>query len=184
MSNFITTIITFFENLDWKLVTAGFGIVIIFTLIVYLLVIIVTSLQSRRAAIKVSLPDINNYNNTGSDVSEFEEIKDMSIELINSDDDKIDDKIDNSNIKDNEDSFFKALSLEAKKYIPKSTFKINMPEIGKINYEAIIKEKKEKSKKQTKKDLERLKKIAKADAESVLLESNLTDNIKTGGIIT
>lgn len=140
---------------DWKLVVAGLGMLVIFLLMVYLLSLIVISFQRRKAAVSVSLPDINTYNKKDDNLKQFEELKVFEVELIAPDEYVVE-----AEPKDNEELFVTALSIETKKYIPKSDEKIEMPEVGEIDYEAIKMEK-------TKDAINRLKKIAKADEESL-----------------
>lgn len=149
---------------DWKLVVAGLGMLVIFLLIVYLLSLIIISFQRRKAAVSVSLPDINTYDKKDDNLKQFEELKVFEVELITPDEYVIE-----AEPKDNEELFLTALSIETKKYIPKSDEKIEMPEVGEIDYEAIKMEK-------TKDAINRLKEIAKADEESFI-------DINDGGVI-
>ena len=149
---------------DWKLVVAGLGMLVIFLLMVYLLSLIVISFQRRKAAVSVSLPDINTYNKKDDNLKQFEELKVLEVELIAPDEYVIE-----AEPKDNEELFVTALSIETKKYIPKSDEKIEMPEVGEIDYQAIKMEK-------TQNAINRLKEIAKADEESLV-------DINNGGVI-
>lgn len=149
---------------DWKLVVAGLGMLVIFLLMVYLLSLIVISFQRRKAAVSVSLPDINTYNKKDDNLKQFEELKVFEVELIAPDEYVIE-----AEPKDNEELFVTALSIETKKYIPKSDEKIEMPEVGEIDYQAIKMEK-------TQNAINRLKEIAKADEESLV-------DINNGGVI-
>lgn len=153
--NIINTLKNFFVIQDWKLVVVGLGMLVIFLLIVYLLSLIVISFQRRKAAVNISLPDINTYDKKDDNLKQFEELKVFEVELITPDEYVIEEEP-----KDNEELFLTALSIETKKYIPKSDEKIKMPEIGKIDYQAISK----------------LKRIAKADEESFI-------DINGGGVI-
>lgn len=149
---------------DWKLVVAGLGMLVIFLLMVYLLSLIVISFQRRKAAVSVSLPDINTYNKKDDNLKQFEELKVFEVELIATDEYVVE-----AEPKDNEELFVTALSIETKKYIPKSDEKIEMPEVGEIDYQAIKMEK-------TQNAINRLKEIAKADEESLV-------DINNGGVI-
>lgn len=166
--NIINTFKKFFVIQDWKLVVAGLGMLVIFLLIVYLLSLIIISFQRRKAAVNISLPDINTYDKKDDNLKQFEEPKVFEVELITPDDDVIGEEP-----KDNEELFLTALSIEAKKYIPKSDEKIEMPEVGEIDYQAI---KMEKTKERTQSALDRLKRIAKADEESLI-------DINNGGVV-
>lgn len=152
--NIINTLKNFFVMQDWKLVVAGLGMLVIFLLIVYLLSLIIISFQRRKAAVSVSLPDINTYDKEDDNLKQFEELKVFEVEIITPDEYVIE-----AEPKDNEELFLTALSIETKKYIPKSDEKIEMPEVGEIDYQAIKMEK-------TKDAINRLKEIAKADEES------------------
>ena len=162
--NIINTLKNFFVMQDWKLVVAGLGMLVIFLLMVYLLSLIVISFQRRKAAVSVSLPDINTYNKKDDNLKQFEELKVFEVELIAPDEYVIE-----AEPKDNEELFVTALSIETKKYIPKSDEKIEMPEVGEIDYQAIKMER-------TQNAINRLKEIAKADEESLV-------DINNGGVI-
>lgn len=166
--NIINTLKNFFVIQDWKLVVAGLGMLVIFLLMVYLLFLIVISFQKRKAAVSVSLPDINTYGKKDDNLKQFKELKVFEVELITPDDDVIEEEP-----KDNEELFLTALSIETRKYIPKSDDKIKMPEVGEMDYQAI---KMEKTRKRTQSALDRLKRIAKADEESFI-------DINNGGVI-
>ena len=166
--NIINTLKNFFVIQDWKLVVAGLGMLVIFLLIVYLLSLITISFQRRKAAVSVSLPDINTYGKKDDNLKQFEEPKVFEVELITPDDDVIEEEP-----KDNEELFLTALSIETRKYIPKSDDKIKMPEVGEMDYQAI---KMEKTRERTQSALDRLKRIAKADEESFI-------DINNGGVI-
>lgn len=166
--NIINTLKNFFVIQDWKLVVAGLGMLVIFLLMVYLLSLIVISFQRRKAAVNVSLPDINTYDKKDDNLKQFEELKVFEVELITPDEYVIEEEP-----KDNEELFLTALSIETKKYIPKSDEKIKMPEVGKMDYQAI---KMEKTRERTQSALDRLKRIAKADEESFI-------DINNGGVI-
>ena len=162
--NIINTLKNFFVMQDWKLVVAGLGMLVIFLLMVYLLSLIVISFQRRKAAVSVSLPDINTYNKKDDNLKQFEELKVFEVELIAPDEYVIE-----AEPKDNEELFVTALSIETKKYIPKTDEKIEMPEVGEIDYQAIKMER-------TQNAINRLKEIAKADEESLV-------DINNGGVI-
>ena len=83
-------------------------------------------------------------------------------------------------MKNNDDSFLTALTIETGKYIPKSDNHVNMPEISeKIDYEKIRQQKARESEDRQKQELERLKEIARADEEQVT-DENSNDN---GGVL-
>lgn len=174
--NIINTLKSFFTIQDWRFIIAGLIMIAIFLLIVYLLSVIVISFQKRKAAVNVSLPDIDSYNKKDKIVKQFEESEDLEVELIDANDDVIKEEA-----KNNENLFMTALSIETGQYIPKADDKIDMPEIGDIDYETIKIQKTEKAKEKTKKKLERLKKIAKADEEGVVEEKFI--NIDDGDIL-
>lgn len=160
----------FFYVMDWKLVVAGLIMIVIFSLIVYLIVLTALSFQRRRAEVGVSLPDINKYTGSENNSTQFERLTELEVELIE------DDEIDDSDIPTaNEDSFFAALSLETRKYIPKPNLDLDMPEVEVIDYEAIRREK-------AQGELERIRKIAKADEQDIIEES-LIDNKDSEGLV-
>lgn len=153
----------FFYVMDWKLVIAGLIMIVIFLLIVYLIVLTVLSFQKRKAEVGVSLPDINKYADSENNSTQFKGLTKMEVELIEND------EVDHSDVPTiNEDSFFAALSLETGKYIPKPNLDLDMPEVEVIDYETIRREKEQE-------ELERIRKIAKADEQDIIEES-LIDN--------
>ena len=107
--NIINTLKNFFVIQDWKLVVAGLGMLVIFLLMVYLLFLIVISFQKRKAAVSVSLPDINTYGKKDDNLKQFKEPKVFEVELITPDDDVIEEEP-----KDNEELFLTALSIETR----------------------------------------------------------------------
>ena len=118
-------IFNFFKNLNLKIVTAGFGLIVIFGLIIYLLLIMVRSLQIRKAALKVRLPAIDGYGNEAFTTPEFKEPKTFEVELIDSNEKVIQDSkpVD-------EKAFLTSLTFEAKSYIPSDEEILDMPRIN------------------------------------------------------
>lgn len=180
MNSFLLIMENFFRSLDWNLVIAGFGIIFIFTLMVYLILIIVSSYQNRRKALNVSLPVLDDYGNNVLSEPQFKELKELSLELVSSDDDVIN-ELENKN---NDKSFLTALTLETKKYIPVENEEINMPEVKEDNYEVINLDKEKFATKRTKQTLDKIRKIAQADGKEIEYEDVMFDNIGDGeGII-
>lgn len=115
---------TFLKGMTVKGLIAGLGITVIFSLIVYLLMIMVFSYQSRRAAVKVRLPAIDGYGEDAFSMPEFKEPKQFIVELIDLNEDTPQNSKPNDEVK-----FISALTLETRKYIPTEQENIIMPKI-------------------------------------------------------
>lgn len=159
--NIIQNIKNFFEIMDWKLVIAGFGMLFIFLLIVYLISVIVISFQKRRDQVNVKLPDIDTYDKEESKGPEFKEVKKLEVELINPNDDVV---IGENNNKGSYDYFIQALSIETRKLFPSMLSFPSMPKIKAIDYEAIKKENIERSQKES---FDKMKKLAEEDDREI-----------------
>lgn len=177
--NIINTMRDFFSTQDWKLVIAGFGMITIFILIIYLISLIVISFQNRKEAVNIKLPDINTYNNNIEVKKQFEDAKVLEVELISAEQDVVK----NAQLKDDENLFLTALSIETKKYIPATIEDIDMPQVGEIDYEAIKLEIAEKAREKDMSTLSMLKKLAQADELETLEENFIDININDGGAI-
>ena len=168
----LNTIKNFIEIQDWRLVVAGFGMIIIFVLMVYLLSLIVLSYQRRRDAVQVSLPEIDSSGIVNHDsVDKFKEADTLEVELISSDDDNVIN--DNLNIDDS--LFLTALTVETKKFIPLAQEDMDMPEIGEIDYEGIKMKMEAEAEQWRKERLQRLKEIAKSDEQDLIDASLIND---------
>ena len=168
----LNTIKNFIEIQDWRLIVAGFGMIIIFVLMVYLLSLIVLSYQRRRDAVQVSLPEIDSSGLVNHDsVDKFKEANPLEVELISSDDDNVIN--DNLNIDDS--LFLTALTVETKKFIPLAQEDMDMPEIGEIDYEGIKMKMEAEAEQRRKERLQRLKEIAKSDEQDLIDASLIND---------
>lgn len=168
----LNTIKNFIEIQDWRLIVAGFGMIIIFVLMVYLLSLIVLSYQRRRDAVQVSLPEIDSSGLVNHDsVEKFKEADPLEVELISSDDDNV--VNDNLNIDDS--LFLTALTVETKRFIPLAQEDMNMPDIGEIDYEGIKMKMEAEAEERRKERLQRLKEIAKSDEQDLIDASLISD---------
>ena len=168
----LNTIKNFIEIQDWRLIVAGFGMIIIFVLMVYLLSLIVLSYQRRRDAVQVSLPEIDSSGLVNHDsVDKFKEADPLEVELISSDDDNV--VNDNLNIDDS--LFLTALTVETKEFIPLAQEDMDMPDIGEIDYEGIKMKMEAEAEQRRKERLQRLKEIAKSDEQDLIDASLIND---------
>lgn len=169
----LNTIKNFIEIQDWRLVVAGFGMIIIFVLMVYLLSVIVLSYKHRRDAVQVSLPEIDSSGLVSHDsVDKFKEADTLEIELISSDDDNV---VVNDNFNIDDSLFLTALTVETKTFIPLAQEDMNMPDIGEIDYEGIKMKMEAEAEKRRKERLQRLKEIAKSDEQDLIDVSLIND---------
>ena len=173
--NFLDVLTKFFSVQDWRLIGAGLIMILIFALMVSLVSFIVISYLRRKEAVNISLPDINTYGLNSKEVKpQFTEPSILELELVPPERDIINPE----EMKNNDDSFLTALTIETGKYIPKFGNHVNMPEISeKIDYEKIKQQKARESEDRQKQELERLKEIARADEEQV------TDENDNGGVL-
>lgn len=170
--NVLNTIKNFIEIQDWRLILAGFGMIIIFGLMVYLLSLIVLSYQRRRDAVQVSLPEIDGSGLVSHDpVDKFKEANPLEVELMSAEDDNI--VNDNLNVDDS--LFLTALTLETKRFIPLSKEDMDMPDIGEIDYEGIKLKMEAEAEERRKERLQRLKEIAKSDEQDLVDVSLIND---------
>lgn len=168
----LNTIKNFIEIQDWRLIIAGFGMIIIFVLMVYLLSLIVLSYQRRRDAVQVSLPEIDSSGLVNHDsVDKFKEADTLEVELISSDDDNV--VNDNLNIDDS--LFLTALTVETKRFIPLAQEDMDMPDIGEIDYEGIKMKMEAEAEERRRERLQRLKEIAKSDEQDLIDASLIND---------
>lgn len=167
--NFLNVLTKFFSVQDWRLIGAGLIMILIFILMVSLVSFIVISYLKRKEAVNISLPDINTYGLDSKEVKpQFTEPSILELELVPPERDVINPE----EMKDNDDLFLTALTIETGKYIPKSSSYVTMPEISeKIDYEKIKQQKEQEAKDRQKQELERLKEIARADEEQVTHEN-------------
>lgn len=120
----------FFKNLNVRTITAGFGIIAIFGLIIYLLFIMIRSLQDRRAALKVRLPAIDGYGDEAFTEPQFTEPNMFLVEMIDANE-----KVAQDSEPIDEKTFMTTLTLEAKTYIPNDEEIIDMPTIKEKIYD-------------------------------------------------
>lgn len=166
MNDLLSNVKSFFEMLEWKFLIAGAVMIIIFTLMVYLISLIVLSVQRRRNAIKTSLPDIKDVGGEGAKSAAFKELEDLEIELIDNEEDVIALTDDNNN----EELFLTALAIETGQYVSLASEPSEMPEVGELDIEAIKEQKRLESEERRKMALARMKIAAKADKDSNQIE--------------
>lgn len=118
----------FFRNLNLRIIIAGFGIVAIFGLIIYLLLIMISSLQERRAALKVRLPIIDGYGDEAFTEPQFTEPNVFLVEMIDTNE-----KVVQDSKPVDEKAFMTTLTLEAKTYIPNDEEVLDMPTINNMS---------------------------------------------------
>lgn len=159
----INTIKNFLTIQDWKLLTAGFVMVLIAIVMIYLISLIVLSFRRRREAVDVRLPEIDNSGNMKSE-HKFKENNDFEIQLV----DYEDDIGETQDLGINENLFIKALSMETKRYISTNKDEVDMPEVGEIDYKGIKLKLENEAREREKDKSERLRQIAKADEEDFL----------------
>lgn len=171
MNNVLDAVIKFISIQDWRLVIAGFGMIVIFLLMIYLISLIVLSFQRRRDAVDVKLPDIDNQYGEKDKKATFKEIESLEVELVDSNEDLI-----NTDRKDhNEEAFLTALSLESKRFVPLDYKKFEMPVLGEIDYESIKRRMEAEAENKIRENLERLRKIAESD-ERDFVDMSLINN--------
>ena len=163
MNDLLSNVKSFFEMLEWKFLIAGAVMIIIFILMVYLISLIVLSVQRRRNSIKTSLPDIKDVGAEGAKSSAFKELEDLEIELIDNEEDVTALTDDNNN----EELF---LAIETGQYVSLASEPSEMPEVGEMDIEAIKEQKRLESEERRKMALARMKIAAKADKDSNQIE--------------
>lgn len=142
--------------LNKKLIIGAFLMILISSVVITLIVLLFMSIKSRREAIAVNLPDINENGEIQKDPV-FKEQEELVVELI--EDEEIDLK--NSKIVDNEEDFLTALSYETKKcFALEKDSNLEMPEIGVMDYDKI---KEEKKKERDESFITHYKELAEAD---------------------
>lgn len=160
------TLTDFTEMINVKFVIATVIMLIIFLVICYLLLLIVQSIQKRSEAINVKFPSIDDYGE-GHNKKQFNEGKEITVELVNSEDDVVKEKVELD-----EDLFLSALSSEIRKPLIDDELQISMPEVGEIDYDKIKKERKKELEvarlEQERASQERLRELALADNEDEL----------------
>lgn len=171
MNNILDTVKQFISIQDWRLVIAGFGMLVIFLLMIYLISLIVLSFQRRRDAVDVKLPDIDKEVSEDDNKEKFKEAESLEVELIDSNDDVV-----NSDKTDiNDELFLKALTIESKQFIPLTYKGLDMPEVGDIDYESIKSKMEAEAEDRRRESLERLKQIAKSDEQDLVDLSLIND---------
>lgn len=149
MNKILDSFQLFFGTLDWKLLTAAIVMIIIIIISIYILVMTALSIQRRRIAIKVSLPNLETSTNNKKRAPQFENNKNLEIELVNPENDII-----NKHSENLKDSYFiQALTMESKQYFPTKEDIIDMPEAEEYEY----------NKEENRRKQEHLREIAKAD---------------------
>lgn len=164
------------ELIEGRFIIAVIGMASITIGMIAILSFLVISFKKRREAIAVNLPDINANGEIDNLKPVFKEKDDLVAELIVENEDVIkDDKVDND-----EDYFLTALSYESKQYIHNNdsdSFKINMPDVGEIDYEKILKEKKLEKEKTF---MNHFKELAEADKEEEFESNELNNDLQKG----
>lgn len=156
----------FLGLVEGRFVIASIFMILIFLIISFLIFLVTVSFTNRKEAVRVKLPDIDANGELVKNNPSFINNDELVVELIDSNDDEIY----GEPTKDNSTEFLTSLSLETKSFISDedSKFKLNMPEVGEINYEQIKEEKR----------LEKEKKLAEKESKIIghLREVALADN--------
>lgn len=129
----------FLGLVEGKFVVASIFMIFIFLIISFLIYLVTVSFTNRKEAVGVKLPDIDANGELIKENSMFINNDEVTVELI----DSTDDEIYNENIKDNNNEFLTSLALETGSFVSddENNFKLNMPEVGEIDYEQIKEEK-------------------------------------------
>ena len=161
----------FLSMLDGKFTAAIVFMLIIFVVVFYISLVMISSVKKRNAAVKVKLPDLDQQGVIDTSGNQFEK-KEITVELVNTADDVVEEY--NGN---NDKSFLEALTISAGSYIPEDekSIKVDLPEVGEFDYEELRKQKEkqieEEKMKREQANLEHLKELAQADnASSVISE--------------
>lgn len=165
MELLIETFKDFFGMVEGKFVVATVIMSIITLLVIYLIFLITTSFRKRRDALNIKLPDINENGQVIEKEARFKGNKEITVELI----DTNEDGAFHSDVKTDEKVFLTTLTVETREFIPDDetvTSKLNMPEVGEIDYEQI---KEEKRKEKEQEFTNHLRKVAQADNEEDLV---------------
>ena len=159
MNSLIEGIQSFFSMIEAKFTIATIIMVVIFVTISLLITLTVISFRKRREALSVELPNINDQGEVDSSKSKFEKDKNITIELVDPNEDIAEDVPEN-----NDETFFAALTMETRTLIQPEKIELDMPEVGEIDSE-------ENEKMLIAREnaaIDHLKKIAKADSEEDL----------------
>lgn len=122
MNTIFNNFLSFFNNVDSKLLIAGALMILISILIIYITTIIVFSLKKRLEFSKIRLPMIDGVGEDSITKPQFKSVMPLEVELIINEDNTL-----LSTNKNNDDSFLSALSMEAGIYMLHK--QINMPDI-------------------------------------------------------
>lgn len=157
MDLLLNTFKDFFGIVNSRYIIAAIVMTIVSIVVIYIISMVVTSFMKRRKTVAVELPDVNVA--TGNVVEKAEafsvnEEEAITVELIDSSEDEVEDEIKESNDK----AFIEALTIETGEIIVEDEDNIDMPEVGEIDYDKIKEEKQEEA-------IERLRQIAKADED-------------------
>lgn len=155
--NLLNTFKEFFGIVNSRYIIAAVIMTIVSIIVIYIISMVVISFMKRRETVAVELPDVNVA--TGSVVEKAEafsvnEEETITVELIDSSEDEVEDEIKESNDK----AFIEALTIETGELIVEDEGNVDMPEVGEIDYDKIKEEKQEEV-------IERIRQIAKADED-------------------
>lgn len=129
MNNFLKPYIEFLETVNWTLIFVSLLMIGLVALVGYVLYTMATSIQYRRNALKVSLPDIEDIGKKAETKKQFKEVDEFELELVSSEDDNTD----GNDIVD-EDLLVGALTRETRQYIPSSKDKnLRLPKVDEFN---------------------------------------------------
>lgn len=177
MKELLKTYGDFFRSLDWKLVLAASIMTLLVIIGISLIYMVFRAIKFRREALKVTLPDIYSIDNESNRIKpQFKENEDLSIELVDSEQDK---KSINKEVKPNNGFFDKTLTMETREYIADETIIADMPEIEEFDLEEFKKQRFESAARKSEEQAEKLRQIAKSDEEGSdyelkeLLSSNI-----------
>lgn len=156
----------FIENTNWTYVFAGLFMLLIFSIVIYIILILYTTIKKRRALLEVKLPEIDKRGIVEETEPQFDKERAISVELISAEEDE---SIKGEN-REYDENFFKALSLETGIKISEDDFvKLDLPEVGELNFEEIKRKKQEEIEKAKEEreqaNIEHLRELAKADEE-------------------
>lgn len=162
MELLLETFKDFFGMVEGRFVIATIIMIVIALVAIYLIFLIAISFRKRREAIQVQLPDIDVHGEVANESARFTEAEEVTVELIDSDEDEISD----NNAVIDEKAFLTTLTIETGEFIHDDTnHNLNMPEVGEIDYDKIKEDKKREKEEEA---INRLRKIAEADNQEDL----------------
>lgn len=162
---------SFFSMVDSKFAIAILIMIAMIFLVSFIVFFMILSIKKRSEAVKVKLPNLDSQGKVMKKDPEFKQEEKIVVELIDSEDDSIQEYN-----KNNDKSFYSALSMSTGSYIPKEDkeIEVEMPEVEEVDYEEIKRKKevemKEEQARRERENLLHLKELAKADIETSILD--------------